>query len=86
MLAVIFQTLLNLLEELLEFLLLNAYIIVALEGTEMIPSGKRAISLLKKNLIDVIALNQFGDLVMVVARIFVAALAGILCYSLIPVR
>jgi Plasma-membrane choline transporter len=38
---------------------------------------------LKENLIDVIALNQFGDLVMVVARIFIGLLAGILCWSLV---
>lgn len=73
------------LEQLLEFLLRNAYIIIALEGTELYPSGKKAIRLLKENLLDVVALNQFGDFVMVVARIFVAALAGILCYSLVPV-
>lgn len=73
------------LEQLLEFLLRNAYIVIALEGTDMFTSGKRAIKLLKENLLDVVALNQFGDIVMVVARIFVAALAGILCYTLVPV-
>lgn len=56
---------------------------MALEGTGLIPSGKRAVKLLKKNLLDVIALNQFGDIVMVIARIFIALLAGTLCYSLI---
>jgi hypothetical protein len=73
------------LEELLEFLLRNAYIIVAMKGTPMFDSGTKAIRLLKENLIDVYALNKVGDFVMFVARLFVAAFAGFLCYSLIPV-
>jgi predicted rRNA methylase YqxC with S4 and FtsJ domains len=79
------ESLLKMLEELLEFLLRNAYIIVALKGTPMFESGKKAIGLLKENLIDVYALNKIGDFVMVLARLFVAAFAGILCYNLIPV-
>jgi hypothetical protein len=73
-------------EKLLEFLLRNSYIIIALEGTGLVPSGKRAVKLLKDNLVDVIALNQFGDIVMVVARIFIALLAGTLCWSLVTNR
>lgn len=70
-------------EKLLEFLLRNSYIIIALEGTGLVPSGKRAVKLLKDNLVDVIALNQFGDIVMVIARIFIGLLAGTLCWSLV---
>lgn len=77
-----FRHILEIVEKLLEFLLRNSYIIIALEGTGIVPSGKRAAKLLKEYLVDVISLNVFGDTVISCARIFIAFLAGILCWSL----
>lgn len=75
----------ELLEELLKYLVRNAYIIVAMDGTPLIPSGKKAFNLILKNLVDVIALNQVGDFVLVLARIFIVAITGFLCYELVSV-
>ncbi|KAG5673119.1 putative CTL-like protein [Polypedilum vanderplanki] len=70
------------LEELLKYLVRNAYIIVAKEGTPLYQSGKRAFHLLFENLMDVIALNQFGDIVLIVGRLFVVGIAGLIGYEI----
>jgi solute carrier family 44 protein 1 (choline transporter-like protein) len=70
------------LEELLKYLVRNAYIIVARDGTPLFQSGKRAFNLLFNNLMDVIALNQFGDIVLIVGRLFVVGIAGFIGYEL----
>jgi solute carrier family 44 protein 1 (choline transporter-like protein) len=70
------------LEEFFKYLVRNAYIIVAKDGTPIIESGKRAFHLLFDNLMDVIALNQFGDIVLIVGRLFVVAIAGFIGYEL----
>jgi solute carrier family 44 protein 1 (choline transporter-like protein) len=73
------------LEELLKYLVRNAYIIVAKDGTPLFESGKRAFNLLFRNLLDVIALNQFGDLVLIVGRLFVVGIAGFIGYELMVI-
>lgn len=75
----------ELLEEILKYLVRNAYIIVAMDGTALIPSGRKAFNLLAKNLIDVIALNKVGDFVLFLARIFIVAISAFLCYELVNV-
>lgn len=79
------QAIFEALERLLKFLLRNAYIIVALEGTSMLTSGKRAVMLLEKHLIDVYAVNVVGDYIIFLVKILVAALVGGLCFWMIPV-
>lgn len=73
------------LEEFLKYLVRNAYIIVAMDGTPLIASGKKAFGLIFKNLVDVIALNQVGDFVLFLARVFIVAITGFLSYELISV-
>lgn len=73
------------LERLLKCLLRNAYIIVALEGTAMTTSGKRAATLMEKYLSDIYAVNVVGDYIMFLVKILLAALIGVLCYWMIPV-
>lgn len=74
------------LEEFLKYLVRNAYIIVAKDGTPLITSGKKASKLLLKNLMDVIALNQIGDFVLILGRLFVVLIAGFVGYEMIGVR
>lgn len=74
------------LEQLLQYLVRNAYIIVAMDGTPLIASGKKAFNLLAKNLIDVIALNQVGDFILFLGRIFVVLIVGFVSYELAQVR
>jgi hypothetical protein len=69
----------------MKYLARNAYIIVALNGTPLIESGKKAFRLLASNLLDVIALNKFGDFVLFVGKFFVTAISGLVCYSIIDV-
>lgn len=73
------------LEALLQYLVRNAYIVVALDGTPLIESGKKAFRLLKENLIDVIALNNVGDFVLFLGRIFVTLIAGFISYEVASV-
>jgi hypothetical protein len=73
----------NLLERLLKYLVRNAYIIVAKDGTPFIKSAMRASDLLLQHIMDVIALNNFGDMVLVVGRIFVTVIAGLVGYALL---
>ncbi|KAG4079725.1 hypothetical protein HA402_014856 [Bradysia odoriphaga] len=74
------------LERFLQYLVRNAYIIVALDGTPLIESGQKAFRLLKENLIDVIALNNVGDFVLFLGRIFVTLIAGFISYEVASVR
>lgn len=85
MVACCCDCLLSLLEEILRYLVRNAYIIVALEGAPLFDSGKRAVKLLVENLVDVIALNNFGDFVLFLGRIFVTLIAGFVSYELVIV-
>ncbi|XP_070497911.1 choline transporter-like protein 1 [Chironomus tepperi] len=70
------------LEQFLQYLIRNAYIIVAKDGTPFFESGKKAFGLLFRNLMDVIALNNFGDIVLVIGRLFVVGIAGFIGYEL----
>jgi solute carrier family 44 protein 1 (choline transporter-like protein) len=70
------------LERLLKFLVRNAYIIVAHEGTPFVDSAKRAFNLILGNLMDIVALNQFGDLVLVFGRLFIVGIAGLFGYTI----
>lgn len=69
-------------EELLKYLIRNAYIIVAKDGTPLFESGRKAFGLIFRNLMDVVALNQFGDIVLVVAQIFIMAISMLIGYEL----
>lgn len=68
--------------QLIQYLIRNSFIIVAKDGTPLFESGKKAFHLLRKNLLDVIVLNQFGDFVLFVGKIFVVAIAGLVGYSI----
>lgn len=84
--ACICEFIIQTLEELLKYLVRNAYIVVAKDGTGLIDSGKKAFNLITKNLIDVVALNQFGDFVLVLGRLFVTLITGFVGYELVSVR
>jgi solute carrier family 44 (choline transporter-like protein), member 2/4/5 len=63
----------------------NAYIVIAMDGTPLIQSGKKAFNLLLKNLIEVVVLNRVGDFVLFLGRVFVTLISGFVCYELIGV-
>jgi hypothetical protein len=69
-------------DEFLEYIVRNAYIIVAKDGTGFIESGKRASHLLTRNIVDVIALNNFGDLVLFICRLLIVLIAGFVGYGM----
>lgn len=66
--------------KLIEYLVRNTYIIIAKEGTPFIKSGKRASTLLLRNIADVVTLNKFGDLVLLVSKFVIVILAGLFGY------
>lgn len=69
-------------EEFLKYLIRNAYIIVAKDGMPLVKSGRKAFKLMFDNLLDVIALNQFGDIVLVMGRLLIVALSSFIAYYL----
>lgn len=79
------QHIVQMVEQFIQYLARNAYIIVALDGTPLIESGKKAFNLLKENLIDVLALNNVGDFVLFLGRIFVTLIAGFVSYEIADV-
>lgn len=74
------EYLLRMVDDFLKYLIRNAYIIVAKDGTPLIESGKKAFHLILHNLLDVIALNKFGDLVLAMARLFIVAISSIFAF------
>ncbi|XP_070508748.1 choline transporter-like protein 1 [Chironomus tepperi] len=83
LIACCLKCILELLEELLEYLVRNAYIIVAKDGTGFMDSGKRAYHLLSRNIMDVIALNNFGDIVLAVCRLLIVLIAGFVGFEIL---
>lgn len=79
----ILSCILSLIEDVLKYLIRNAYIIVAKDGTPLYESGRKAFKLVWDNLKDVVALNMFGDIVLLVARFFVFALSSFIAYEII---
>lgn len=80
MVAYLCDCITGLLEELFQFFVRNAYIIVALEGTPFLDSGKRAFHLIVDNLSNIIALNKISDYVLFMIRLFVVLIAGFVGY------
>jgi len=46
-------------------------------------SGKRAYHLLIRNIVDVIALNKFGDIVLAVCRLLIVLITGFVGYEIL---
>jgi solute carrier family 44 protein 1 (choline transporter-like protein) len=74
--------LLEKLEEIMQYIVRNAYIVVARDGTPFFKSAKKAFGLLMRNIMDVIALNKYGDAVLIFGRLFVTAIAGLVGFVL----
>lgn len=58
------------------YLIRSAYIIVAKDGLPFFKAASKSSDLIFNNLIDVLALNHVGDLVLSLGRVFVVAIAG----------
>ena len=56
---------------------------MAKDGTGFMDSGKRAYHLLIRNIVDVIALNNFGDIVLAVCRLLIVLIAGFVGYEIL---
>lgn len=63
------------------YLIRNAYIIVAKDGLPFIEAASKSTDLIFNNLIDVLALNHVGDLVLSMGRLFVVVIAGFVGYE-----
>jgi hypothetical protein len=61
----------------LQYLMRNAFIVIALEGSPFIESGKRAFFLLKDNFTKAVGLNFFGDFVLFIGKVFVVLISAI---------
>lgn len=72
-------------EEIFQYFVRNAYIIVAKDGTSFYDSGKKAFHLITRNLLDCIVLNRIGDFVLVLMKVFVTAFSGCVAYAIVTV-
>lgn len=70
------------LERVLQYIVRNAYIFVAKDGTPLIESGKKAVGLLMRNILDVMALNTFGDTILAFAGFFIVLISMFIGYFL----
>jgi hypothetical protein len=86
MLACCCSWIIELIDECLQYLFRNAYIIVAKDGTPFFQSGKKAFGLLLRNMTDLIVLNTFGDIVLHMGRLFVVVLCGFIGYELMVIN
>lgn len=76
-------SILETIENILKYLIRNVYIVVAKDGTPFIESGRKAFKLIWNNLRDVIALNQFGDLVLLISQLLVVGISSLIAYFLV---
>ena len=70
------------LEKVVKYLIRNAYIIVAKDGTPLYDSGKKAFGLIFKNLQDVLLLNLLGDFTLFLGKVFVTAITTFIGYEM----
>jgi hypothetical protein len=73
------------LEDFVKYLVRNAYIVVALEGSPLLSSGKKAFSLLRENFVQAAALNYFGDFVLFLGKVFVVLISGFVTFCIVGV-
>lgn len=83
--AYVIGKLMDLFERFLKYLIRNAYIIIAMDGTPLVESGRKAFNLIMDNTKDVIAINKFGDTVLVMAKLFIVLTSSLLAYYSITV-
>jgi hypothetical protein len=71
------------LEDILKYLIRNAYIIIARDGTPFVESGKMASHLIMNNLMSVISLNYIGDFILVLGEIYIVCVSGFVGYQML---
>jgi hypothetical protein len=82
LLGFFFRWLIAQLDMFLRYLVRSAYIIVAKDGLPFFKAASKSNDLIFNNLIDVLALNHVGDLVLTLGRLFVVAIAGFVGYEM----
>jgi solute carrier family 44 (choline transporter-like protein), member 2/4/5 len=86
LLSIVISYIIGALTSLLKFFVRNAYIIVAKDGVPFVSAGGRAFELIVNNVVDVMALNYFGDLALVVGRLIIVVLSGVIGYAMMVSR
>jgi Plasma-membrane choline transporter len=76
----------KMIEKLLQYLIRNAYIIVAKDGTPLVTSGRKAVELLARQIINVVILNKVGDFVLFVGKLFIVLISTFVGYEFVMVR
>lgn len=79
--AFLIDWLIGQLDVFLRYLIRSAYIIVAKDGLPFYEAASKSNNLIFNNLIDVLALNHVGDLVLSMGRLLVVAIAGFYGYE-----
>lgn len=79
----IIHVLLALLEKIIKFINKNAYIMIAIHGSNFCNSAQRAFKLILTNILRVGAVNALGTFVLFLGKVFISCFAGVLCFVLI---
>lgn len=77
------HVLLACLEKIIKFINKNAYIMIAIHGSNFCNSAQRAFKLILTNILRVGAVNLLGTFVLFLGKVFISCFAGILCFVLI---
>lgn len=80
-----FNWIIEILDSVFQYIVVNAYVVLALEGTPFYKSGKRAVDLLKNNFVEVIKLWNVGTILMLVGNGIILLAAYVLADYLISV-
>jgi len=71
------------LEKIIKFINKNAYIMIAIHGSNFCNSAQRAFKLILTNILRVGAVNALGTFVLFLGKVFISAFAGVLCFVII---
>lgn len=82
LLAFLINWLIAQLDAFLRYLVRSAYIIVAKDGISFFKAASKSNDLIFNNLVDVLALNHVGDLVLTFGRLFVVSISGFVGYEM----
>lgn len=68
-----------------QYIVVNAYVVLAMDGSPFYKSGKKAVNLVKKNFKDVVKLCHIGNVVLLLGNAIIVLAAWLTSSQLISV-
>lgn len=76
----------DIMDAVFQFIVVNAFVVVAMDGTPFYKSGKKAVNLVKTNFKDVVKLCHIGNVVLLIGNAIIVLTAWLISSQLISVR